>query len=381
MEELTQYVLEHMPEIYKKLKYFRLPILVEGRLVWFKYNRGEVDITEKAPAKFKPVVVYNREGKEPQEEKPKREPKAKKQPKSKKDLDEDDFDTMSMLQEDEEDEEDPRTKRMRERKENKFEDEDEDDIEDEPVKGGGGGIVFVILLLLALVGVAVWLFLLGGMNKLKGNKQPVEQPAIQQDYNTDNTIQTTLDLTADTTETEQTEDYGFVDDGTTVVDNEPVFEDNSMQSLVDDTVSDTSSDVGSVYAGYLEDSAEADWSEDFNYNIGDYYSDETGKYFIASEVVNITVPEDRVGQTLKVNIHLRDSISNNADEVFQNAKYEIRELNNSAVAMTYVNNEYSTEYKVDKAGKYSFAILGEIPIDAEVETEEDWSNFKAIITK
>ena len=404
MEELTQYVLDNMPEVYKHLKYFRLPILVEGRLVWFKYNRGEVDITEKAPAKFKPVVVYNREGKEPQQ-------KETNKKKSKKELDEDDFDTMTMLQEDEEEEddwEDPRAKRLRERKEkknkgksrreslneqeletedlpNKFEDNLEDEEEYNEPKKGVGALIFVIILMLTLIGGIVWLFFLGGMDKLKGNSEPVEQPAIEQDVNTNTTVQTTLDLTSEPAPPDIVEDYDVIDDGTPMIDDntsmiedaEPTIADSAVDPSMDNLVEDKS-----VIVLYNEDLTEADWSEDFNYNIGDYYSDDTGKYFIASEVVNINVPEDRVGQSLKVSIPLKANVDNNVSEVLQNTEYVIKAFDGAtAENVVSMNTEYTSTFKLAESGKVSYALVGIIPKDVEVGSADDWKNFQMIISR
>ena len=62
MEELKQFVLSNMPERYRKLKIYKIPIMVEGRLLWFKYNNGKVDISERVMEDLEPLVVYSRQG-------------------------------------------------------------------------------------------------------------------------------------------------------------------------------------------------------------------------------------------------------------------------------------------------------------------------------
>ena len=419
MEELKQFVLDNIPEIYKTLNYFKLPILVEGRLVWFKYNHGEVDIMEKAPAKYKPVVEYNREGKAPvaieeptEEEEPKqrkgkqpKEPKQKRERRSRKALDEDDFDSMSMLQSDWDDDEDEEVEDKRSRKErpqrtksrreslneqeletdklpNRFEDEDEFE-DDKPKKGHGGTIVFIIVLLV-IIGTVVWLLFLGGMDKIRGNKEP-DKTTYEEVAPPTNNIQTTLDLTDDSDNEVPEEDYEIVDDGTTIDNTENQYYEQPMLNVEDDPMSEGIND-GSAYVTDA-DGIELPWSEDFNYEIGDFVkgstaSGEDAQFFVASEVVSVDVTEDQINKDINVSIPLRDNIKSNTDLVLQNVNYEMHCLEDIPNTQYEVfNDEYQGIFKHDTAGKYHYTLLGKIPSDAEVESEKDWENFKSIISQ
>ncbi|MBQ5475510.1 MAG: hypothetical protein IIT65_12725 [Lachnospiraceae bacterium] len=68
MDELIEYVSQNIPEKYKNLSVYKIPIVVKGKLVWYKYNRGNVEL-DNAPAGLKPLLIYNPDGDESQTEK------------------------------------------------------------------------------------------------------------------------------------------------------------------------------------------------------------------------------------------------------------------------------------------------------------------------
>lgn len=58
MEELINFVNENIPEVYRNLKVYKIPVVVKGKLVWYKYNNGEVTL-ESAPVGMKPMLIYD----------------------------------------------------------------------------------------------------------------------------------------------------------------------------------------------------------------------------------------------------------------------------------------------------------------------------------
>ena len=58
MEELINFVNENIPEVYRNLKVYKIPVVVKGKLVWYKYNNGEVTL-ENAPVGMKPMLIYD----------------------------------------------------------------------------------------------------------------------------------------------------------------------------------------------------------------------------------------------------------------------------------------------------------------------------------